>query len=348
MTNPRQPRFTRHRASKIISISDRALSILRGLARFRFLNRDQIIALLDIEQDVYGLPPVSHQKVLRLLQKLYLNNYVERILGPVTNLTEFSAVRRLPTTYALAQNGATHLTLTDRVALDHLDWREKNTRVGSPHIAHTTGIATFVIALLSAAKKHGLNLIDHHDLLGLAPGEAATVALTLSVLADGIEYTRRPDRLLALVDATGQRYYFAHEWHSGEIPGARNPDALWRGYRQSNFAETIWIYWQARNAGAFKKLWDAGNLRVLTVTANDESIVNLSRQVARITGRPLTKLFLFTTPARLFREHPLAPIWYSPQHAFDPAEFRYSVKALQHATPISIIEPGLSLANNPP
>jgi hypothetical protein len=73
------------------------------------------------------------------------------------------------------------------------------------------------------------------------------------------------------------------------------------------------------------------------VTASDESIVNLSRQVARITERPLTKLFLFTTLARLFREGPLAPVWYAPQHAFDHALLRYSVKVLHAAMRMSIL-----------
>jgi hypothetical protein len=34
-------------------------------------------------------------------------------------------------------------------------------------------------------------------------------------------------------------------------------------------------------------VWGANNVRILTVTASDETIVNLSRQVARITERPL-------------------------------------------------------------
>jgi hypothetical protein len=132
--------------------------------------------------------------------------------------------------------------------------------------------------------------------------------------------------------------YFVHEWHSGEMPNRRDPAALWRGQRQSNFADKIWIYWKARETGAFKAVWGASNVRILTVTVSDESIVNLSRQVARITERPLTKLFLFTTPARLFRDGPLAPIWYAPQHAFDQALLRYSVKALQTAVPMSVVD----------
>jgi hypothetical protein len=312
---------------------------LRALARFRFLTIDQIITLLDIEQRVYDLSPVSRQKVSRLLRKLYDARYIERVLGPVTNLTEFSAVRRMPTTYALAQNGAHHLAGTDHLPLDHLDWQLKNRRVGSLHIDHTIGVADFVIAFLAASNEHGLGLIDHHDLVPYLPPTARdTKTLTLSVSVDGIEYTRRPDRLLALSDGIGNRLYFIHEWHSGEMPNRRDPGALWRGHRQSNFADKIWIYWKAREAGAFQTVWGASNVRILTVTASDESIVNLSRQVARITERPLTRLFLFTTPARLFRDGPLAPVWYAPQHAFDHALLRYSVKALRAATPISVLD----------
>jgi hypothetical protein len=152
-------------------------------------------------------------------------------------------------------------------------------------------------------------------------------------------------RLLALSDGIGRRSYFVHEWHSGEMPNRRDPGALWRGHRQSSFADKIWIYWKAREAGAFQTVWGASNVRILTVTASDESIVNLSRQVARITERPLTKLFLFTTPARLFREGPLAAIWYAPQHAYDGALNRYALQALRTAMPISLLaDEQLSLA----
>jgi len=348
-TIKRRRRFTRHTPAREIWITDRVLSVLRALARFRFLTIDQIITVLDIEQKVYDLPPVSRQKISRLLRSLYDAGYIERVLGPVTNLTDFSAVHRQPTTYALAQNGAHHLSGTDRVPLDHLDWQLKNRRVGSLHIDHTIGVADFVIAFLAACKEHGLDLIDHHDLIPYAPPSARDAkALTLTASINGIEYTRRPDRLLAISNGNGQREYFVHEWHSGQMPNRRDPAALWRGSRQTNFADKIWIYWHARKADAFQALWGARNVRILTVTASDESIVNLCRLVARITERPFTKLFLFTTPARLFREGPLAPVWYAPQHAHDGAPNHYSVKALRAATPISILDPAtLSFITSP-
>lgn len=345
----RRRRFARSSRPREIWITDRVLSILRGLARFRFLTINQLITLLDIEQEVYALPPVSRQKVSRLLRELYDAGYIERVLGPVTNLTEFSAVHRSPTTYALAQHGARHLSGVDHVPLDHLDWHLKNRRVGSLHIDHTIGVADFVIAFLAASKEHGLGLIDHHDLIPyFPPTDRDTKALTLSVSVDGIEYTRRPDRLLALADGMGRRLHFVHEWHSGEMPNRRDPGALWRGHRQSNFADKIWIYWKAREAGAFKATWAADNVRILTVTASDESIVNLSRQVARITERPATRLFLFTTPARLFREGPLGAVWYAPQHAYDTALARYSVKALRESMPISVLNADTAASTHSP
>jgi hypothetical protein len=190
----------------------------------------------------------------------------------------------------------------------------------------------------SAKAVHGLGLIDHHDLLPYFPPAARDPkSITLSVTVDGVEYTRRPDRLIAITDHTGTRLPFAHEWRSGEVPGRRDPAALWRGHRQTNFADTVWIYWQARKAGAFEAMWGARNFRVLTIAAGDETIVNLSRIVARITERPLTKFFLFTTPARLFAEDPLAPIWFAPHDAYDHALNRYTLKALKSAVPLSIL-----------
>jgi len=350
-TTKRRQRFRHSKAPREIRITDRALSILRALARFRILSIDQIVTLLDIEQSVYDLPPVSRQNVSRLLSKLYDAHYVARLLGPVTNLTEFSAVRRTPTTYALARNGAHHLTGTDHVPLDHLDWALKNKRLHSSHIDHTVGIADFVISLLADCRQHGLDLIDHRDLVPYMPPSARDRReLTLSVMVDGVEYTRRPDRILAVADRAGTVLPFVLEWHSGEVPGSRDPDALWRGYRQSRFSDTIWIYWMARQADAFKTLWGLSNPRILTVTASDKNIVNLSRKVAQVTGRPSTRLFLFTTPSRVVQHGPLAPIWYAPHHAHDNALNSYTLHALQSAVPISVLtdDEFLFVAQNPP
>jgi hypothetical protein len=88
----------------------------------------------------------------------------------------------------------------------------------------------------------------------------------------------------------------------------------------------------------FEALWGARNFRILTVTASDESILNLSRQVVRITERPLTKFFLFTTPERLFSQGPLAPIWYAPQDAYDHALNHHTLKALKSAVAFSILD----------
>ena len=343
----RRRRFARSRHPREFWITDRVRSILRALVRLRFLTIDQIIQLLNIEQRIYSRPPVSTQKVSRLLRDLYDAGYIERVLGPVTSLTDFDAIRRMPTTYALAQNGAREISDTDHIPLNHIDWRLKNNRVTSSHIGHTLGIADFVIAFLGACKDSGLDLIDHHDLVPYFPPAARDPSsLTLSVAVDGVEYTRRPDRLIALTDHTGIRVPFAHEWHSGEIPGRRDPHALWRGHRQTNFAETIWIYWNARNVDAFKAIWGASNFRILTVAESDDTIVNLLHLVVRITESPLTKLFLFTTPARLSTRGPLAPIWYAPQHAHDAVANRYTLKAMRDAIPISILDNAeLSLMN---
>jgi Replication-relaxation len=338
-TTKRRRRFTRSRSRRDFVVTDRVLSILRALARFRILTIDQIVTQLDLEQDIHRLPPVSPQKISRLLRDLFDTGYVERLLGPVTNLTDFDAVHRLPTTYALAKSGATHIAATDHIPIAHLDWPRKNRQFHSSNIDHTVGIADFVINLLADCRNHGLDLIDHRDLVPYMPPSVRDKRdLTLSVIVDGVEYTRRPDRVLAVADRAGARLPFVLEWHSGEVPGGRAPDALWRGYRQSNFSDTIWIYWMARQADAFKRLWGLSNFRVLTVTASDKSIVNLSRKVTHITGRPTTNLFLFTTPSRVLQHGPLAPIWYAPQNAFDSAHLHYSVEALRAAVPMSVLD----------
>jgi protein involved in plasmid replication-relaxation len=241
MTNTnRRQRFRRSRPRRDFVVTDRVLSILRALARFRVLTIDQIVTLLDIEQDMHRMPSVSLQKVTRLLRELFDAGYVERLLGPITNLTDFHAVHRLPTTYALAKTGAMHVAATDHMPIGHLDWALKNKRLHSSHIDHTVGIADFVISLLADCRTRGLDLIDHRDLVPYMPPSARDKSeLTLSVMVDGVEYTRRPDRILAVADRTGSMLPFILEWHSGEVPSGRDPDALWRGYRQSRFSDTV-------------------------------------------------------------------------------------------------------------
>lgn len=91
------------------------------------------------------------------------------MLGPVSNLTDFDVLRRQPTVYALAHNGAETLSGIDRFQLDHIDWKLKNRRLGSYHVHHALDIADFVIAFLGDTKDYGLGLIDHHDLLPYLP-----------------------------------------------------------------------------------------------------------------------------------------------------------------------------------
>src|SRR5262245_28595707 len=55
--------------------------------------------------------------------------------------------------------------------------------------------------------------------LRLPPSARDSRELTLFVMVDGVEYTRRPDRILAAADRTGTMLPFVFEWHSGEVPG---------------------------------------------------------------------------------------------------------------------------------
>jgi hypothetical protein len=54
------------------------------------------------------------------------------VVGPVTTLTDFFALRQKPTTYALAQNGAKTLSDIDRVPRRTSDTRSASQSPSSP------------------------------------------------------------------------------------------------------------------------------------------------------------------------------------------------------------------------
>ena len=177
---------------------------------------------------------------------------------------------------------------TDHIPIDHLDWAAQEQP--APLIAHRSHRRHRGLRHQPSCRLQETRPRPHrssrprsvHAALGPRHERAHAFrhrSTASSTRVARIAFSRSPT-------ASATMLPFVLEWHSGEVPGGRDPDALWRGYRQSRFSDTIWIYWKAREADAFRALWGASNFRVLTVTANDESIVNLSRKVAHITERP--------------------------------------------------------------
>ena len=118
------PRFVRHRHRKpVFVLQERDRELVRVVAQHRVISSD------DLQLLVAG----SEQMVLRRLQKLFHNGYLDR-----------PRVQRLrgnaPMVYALGQKGA-ELLAHEAGSKATGDWSEKNRQIGAAYLEHEIGRA---------------------------------------------------------------------------------------------------------------------------------------------------------------------------------------------------------------
>lgn len=144
----RAKRFRRE-PSKVspVQIQERDKEILNWLYRCRFLNSEQITAL------VRG----SEQALLRRLQKLYHNGYVDRPESQVHLYMPHEGTK--PIVYAIGDKGADILAMDGTMPRGKVNWRASNSKVQYNSIEHKLMISQFRTCLTLAVKKvHDVNL----------------------------------------------------------------------------------------------------------------------------------------------------------------------------------------------
>ena len=123
MEPSRLPRFQRVTPVAPMQLTERDRNIIRLVYRHRFLSSPQITAF------IAGSP----QQLLRRLQSLYHNGYLER---PRAQIDYYHQGGSRPMVYGLGNKGAVMMKQELGKAFRKISWQEKNTLIGRIFLEH--------------------------------------------------------------------------------------------------------------------------------------------------------------------------------------------------------------------
>lgn len=298
----RPKRLTRPETPPPFRLTERDITILRAIARWRFMSSDQIYRYLLISD------PETSTQVVRRLHRLFAHGYLDR---PIHQHVQIGALSHL--VYGIGRSGARFLAELGEAIDPRLQWTAKNSRASSLHLLHTLEIAETMIRYEAAcAISPGVRLIDHADLLPFFPLGSRTMQdpyrlrVTVTDNFKPVSVTVVPDRLFSLALGADRRFNFCLELDRATMSvAARNLSG------KSSFARKIRAYLAAYRDGRHREQWGFQGFRVLTVTPSEKRIKNMIAAQRAITDDRLSAMFLYTTPEKLAAHGPLGNVWIS-------------------------------------
>lgn len=278
MSGARLPRARRAETPPPMQLTSRDLEILRTVAEFRYMTREQVEKLF--------FSPASASYCKRRLSLLYHNGYLERRFLPLRQA--FGAARAY---YTLDRKGADVLAHALELPRSQLDWRPRDGRREALYMEHSLRINDVRVLMLIAAKAAGLQFdwIDERELKRRASGHRVPDPLhqdrTITIVPDG--YFK-----------LAGRWAFALELDRGtveEVPFKRKV----RGYGE----------WKA--SGRYAQAFGIQSLRVLFVVADahrdPKRLARIQRWTEDAKGR---SLFWYAHLSELSTAAVLAePVW---------------------------------------
>lgn len=238
------PRFVRHRHRKpAFVLQERDRELVRLVSQHRVISSD------DLQLLIAG----SNQTILRRLQKLFHNGYLDR---PRSQRLRGNA----PMVYALGQKGA-ELVALEAGAKAAGDWSEKNRLIGAAFLEHALMISRFQAALRFSLRETGNASLDRWYADG-AIRDAVVVEHDASTeripIAPDAFFTLR----LANEPEGRNRVHVFLEADRGTMTAKRFLVKM-RGY---------WHYWRS---GRQEERFGMKNFLVLTVTSTPERAASL-------------------------------------------------------------------------
>ncbi len=289
--------FRRAEQPEGMELTERDLALLGHVARHRFLTSAQLSSL----------DGGSTQGVLRCLRVLYDHGYLDR---PRAQLATLHDLGPQPFVYGLGQEGARALRKYGHHLDSRLDWSEKNKRAGAIFLAHTLGIAEFMVRTELACQAHGrIGLIREEEILAAAPDEMRSAREPLRWEAVSIEQGRRerwtvvPDGLFGLSFPDQTAAYFLLELDRGTIPISRS------GEDHRSIRRKLKTYFDGWRAQRHIEQFDVKQMRVLTVTSSLERVHHMVEAVRSISEGKGSNFFLFVDRETLAASDPLSVEW---------------------------------------
>lgn len=267
----RRRRFTRSEPIPM-AITPRDVAILDAVARHRFLDSRQIVALVE------GSP----QHIIRRLQKLFLAGYLDR---PRAQINYYEAGMR-PMVYELGRIG--RKLLSDSSEAKPI----KRDPVGRFYMEHTLLVAAVSLAFHRAEKSRGKKA-TRAVFAAAAGGKPWPFKWSVNVRnkVGPVRVGVCPDLTLAATDEHGKRLLLFIEADRGTMPITR------RSLAQTSFLRKLLAYEATWTQRLTKDSHGAERFRVLTVTRSAARAKKLAETCAEIEGG--RGLFLFTNIAAL-------------------------------------------------
>jgi hypothetical protein len=282
-----------------MELTGRDLALLAYVARYRFLSSAHLAAL----------DGGSPQGVLRCLRLLFDHGFLDR---PKAQLATLHDEGPRPFVYGLGQKGARALRAYGGQIDDRLDWSEKNKRSGAIFLAHTLGIADFMVGLELACRANGkVTLIGEEDIIAAAPAETQAAREPLRWEAVSVEHGKRerwsviPDGVFGLSFPDGTASYFLMEYDRGTIPIYR------RGGDHRSIRRKFRTYLDGWRAERHVEQFGIKQMRVLTITTSSERMHNMVGCVRNISEGRGSNFFLMIDRASLATKNPLEIEWVS-------------------------------------
>ena len=268
MTFPRHPRFRRAEKFAPMKLTSRDAKILRMVNRHRFLRSHQIADL------VGG----SRQQILRRLQRLYHNGYVER---PACQLDYYQQPGSRSIAYGLGSRGAAHLRRVDHSPFSRLDWTPRNRSVKRLFLEHALMVSDIMVALEIACRKRGnVRLLIEDEIPLPATTRTKRAPFQWTVSGSGKEKLGViPDRVFTLEHReNGERILCFLEADRGTMPVERtNNDA-------SSIMRKLQAYALTWKAGIHRSRFGTSRIRVLTVTSSESRCQNIRCAASAVSG----------------------------------------------------------------
>lgn len=273
---PKLPRFKRAQTQKPnLKLQQRDLDIIKAVYDYRFLSSEQIRALIT----------GSDQTITRRLQKLYHNQYLDRLQGWLSQ----------PIIYALGNKGAEALTQYFDIDRGKINWLKKNAEVKEYYKDHILMIAGFRIILTLALKGNPsaklIEWVSETTLKGiLQEGKDKRPALI-------------PDAFFTIEDKGDWMFFFLEADRSTMT--------------NERFFKKMQSYWYFYKQNQHKTKFQIDSFRVLTITKSEARRENL-RTITKLaddrqTGSPM---FWFATEKDYNLQNPetiLGPVWQTPK-----------------------------------
>lgn len=297
--NARRPRFRRASDPLPFRLTEDDVTIVRMLARHRFLRSTHIAVLVGRSLD----------RTNDRLRKLFHAGYVDR---PRAQLDYYPSAGSAPMVYALADRGARLLIERDGVTFANVEWSRKNRQAGRPFIEHQLEIIDFYVSLQAAIHgREDVRLIHPEELVAEFPDQRIPAGnpfkLETQIASKGVLQPVGvvPDLVFGLRFPDGSRRCFMVEIDRGTMPISRND------IRQTSFERKMRAYLSAHAAKAHERKFGWKTFRVLTITTDDHRLSSM-REALRDIIIPHSSgpaLFLFATREELANVDPVALQW---------------------------------------